>query len=89
MNAANQVVYAISTSAFPRRYCPNPCSVAFYWITENRRVEITAFARCIWNLHEEDERGVIVYVTVDDWELEILFHILGSTCVFITHPTTT
>jgi hypothetical protein len=89
MNAANEVVYEISTSAFPRRHCPNPCSVAFYWITENRRVAITSLAHYIWNLHEDDDRDVIVYVTVDDWELEILFRILGSKCVLITHPTTT
>jgi hypothetical protein len=82
MNAANQVVYEISTSAFPRRYFPNPCNVVFYWITENRRVEIIMLADYICNLHEEDQWEVIVYVTVDDWELEILFRSL------ITHPTT-
>jgi hypothetical protein len=62
--------------------------VTFYWITENRHVEITALAHYIWNLHEEDERKVLVYVAVEDWELEILLRILGNKCVLITHPTT-
>jgi hypothetical protein len=88
MNTANQVVYEISTSTFPRRYAPNPCNVVFYWITENRRVEITTLAHSIWNLHEDDEREVVVYVTVDDCELEILFRILGNKCVFVTHTST-
>jgi hypothetical protein len=87
MATTSQVVYEISTSALPRRYCPNPCNVA-YWITENNRVEITTLAHAIWNQHEDDEREVVVYVTVDDWELEILFRILGKKCVFITHPFT-
>jgi hypothetical protein len=49
----------------------NPCNVAFYWITLNKRVEITI---CM--------REGIVYVTVDDWELEILFRILSNKCLY-------
>jgi hypothetical protein len=88
MSITTQIVYEISTSTFPRRYAPNPCSVAFYWITENRRVEITTLAHTLWGLHEDDEREVVLYVAVDDWELEILFRILGKRCVFVTHPST-
>jgi hypothetical protein len=40
-------------------------------LDHNRRVEITTLAHSIWNLHDDDEREVTVYVTVDDWELEI------------------
>jgi hypothetical protein len=37
MSIITQIVYEISTSTFSRRYAPNPCGVAFYWIIENRR----------------------------------------------------
>jgi hypothetical protein len=80
------VSYEISTSSNPRRYCPTPFNVAFYWITENNRVELTTLAHALWNLHEDTEGEVVIYACVDDWELEILFRILGKRCIFITHP---
>jgi hypothetical protein len=88
MATSSPVRYEISTSTIPRRYCPNPYNVAFYWITENNRVELTTLAHALWTLHEDDEREVILYVTVDDWELEILFRILGKRCVFISQLAT-
>jgi hypothetical protein len=86
MAETSPVHYEISTSQIPRRYAPNPCTVAFYWITENNRVEVTTLAHALWNLHEDDEREVVLYVTVEDWELEILYRLLGKRCIFITHP---
>jgi hypothetical protein len=86
MATSGPVTYEISTSTILRRYCPNPCNVAFYWITENNHVELTTLAHALWNLHEDDEQEVVIYVTIDDWELEILFRILGKRCMFITHP---
>jgi hypothetical protein len=50
------------------------------------REQACTLAQYIWNLHEEDERDVVVYVTVDDWELEILFRILGNKCAHLTTP---
>jgi hypothetical protein len=87
MAAPGPVTYEISTSSIPRRYCPTPFNAAFYWITENNRVELTTLAHALWKLHEDDEGEVVIYATVEDWELEILFRILGKRCVFITHPT--
>jgi hypothetical protein len=87
MATTNTVSYEISTSQIPRRYSPTPFNVVFYWITENNRVELTTLAHALWNLHEDDEGEVVIYVTVDDWELEILYRILGKRCTFTTHPT--
>jgi hypothetical protein len=36
-----------------------------------------------WNLHEEDDREVIVYVAVADWEVEVLFCNLGQKCMLV------
>jgi hypothetical protein len=87
MATIDPVSYEISTSSIPRRYCPTPFNVAFYWITENNRVELTTLAHALWNLHEDDTGEVVIYACVDDWELEILYRILGKRCMFITHPT--